>query len=81
MDFDELKYKTDKELRELLFEKRDLVRELSFKASERQLKNPTKIAEAKKTVARILTMLKMRERGEEKQKSITEQQKNTSDKK
>ena len=57
MDFEDLKHKTEEELRELLCEKRENVRELRFKVSERQLKKVGKIKEAKKAVSRILTIL------------------------
>ncbi|MBD3310916.1 MAG: 50S ribosomal protein L29 [Candidatus Magasanikbacteria bacterium] len=80
MEFEDLQYKTEKELRDLLHEKRELVRELYFKASERQLKDPSKIKQAKKTVARILTMLKMRQRGEQKQKKVIETNKENNEK-
>ena len=52
-----MKNKSEKELRELLAEQRDELRELRFKASEKQLKNVQAIPKCRKTVARILTLL------------------------
>ncbi|MBI4427468.1 MAG: 50S ribosomal protein L29 [Candidatus Magasanikbacteria bacterium] len=57
MEFADLKNKSEKELRELLAEKRDELRELRFKAAEKQLKNVQAISKGKKTIARILTLL------------------------
>lgn len=57
MDFADLKNKNSKELQELLAEKRELVRELRFKVSEKQLKDVRELREAKKLIARILTLI------------------------
>ncbi len=72
-----MKYKTEKELRGLLAEKRDLARELRFKASERQLKDASKIKRVRKDVARILTMLEMRKSGHAKQVKVEQEEKIT----
>lgn len=58
MEFSDLKNKSEKELREMLAEKRDELREFRFKASEKQLKNVSAIGKCKKDIARILTILK-----------------------
>ena len=57
MDFADLKNKTEKELKELLMEKRQQVRELRFKVHEKQLKNVREIKKAKAVIARILTLI------------------------
>ncbi|MBI4993096.1 MAG: 50S ribosomal protein L29 [Candidatus Magasanikbacteria bacterium] len=57
MEFADLKNKSEKELRELLAEQRDELRELRFKASEKQLKNVKAIPKCRKAIARILTLL------------------------
>ncbi len=58
MDFTEIKNKSEKELHDLLNEKRSELRELEFKVSERQLKNVRSIRDTKKVIARILTAIK-----------------------
>ena len=45
------------ELQNLLAEKRDELRTLRFKASERQLKEVRRIRSVKQTIAQILTVL------------------------
>jgi large subunit ribosomal protein L29 len=60
MDYTELNNMPEKELRELLAEKRHELRELRFQASERQLKQLHKLNDAKKTIARIETVLSAR---------------------
>jgi ribosomal protein L29 len=57
MDFNEIKNKSEKDLQELLAEKREEWRELKFKSSEGQLKNVRAMRVAKKTIAKILTLL------------------------
>lgn len=61
MDFADLKIKSNKDLQDLLIETREQIRELYFKLSEKQVKNVRAIRELKKTVARILTVLKQKE--------------------
>ncbi len=58
MDLVELKQKPISELSPLLNEQRELLRELEFQAREGQLKQFHKIKLTKKTIARILTLLK-----------------------
>jgi len=57
MKLKELQAKSEKQLRKLLDEKRVEVRDLEFKVSDGQLKNVRALRVAKKTVARILTLL------------------------
>ena len=57
MDITDLKNKTDKDLREILVEKRRTLRELSFQVSEKQLKNVREIRQVRKNIAQILTLL------------------------
>lgn len=54
----ELKQKNKEELAELLKKEQDRVRELRFRVSSRELKTVKDIARAKKTIARIKTILK-----------------------
>ena len=54
----ELKLKSENELQHLLAESREKMREMRFKISQRQLKNIREAREIKKTIARILTLLK-----------------------
>lgn len=61
MDFADLKNKTDKELHELLAEKRHELRELKFKVGEKQLKNVHSISLVRLVIARVLTLLKSRQ--------------------
>jgi ribosomal protein L29 len=58
MDFSDLKIKSQKELREILQEQRSDLRHLRFGAQSRQLKQVSKFSEVKKTIARILTLLR-----------------------
>ena len=58
MELKELKDKTEKELRQLLAESRDKLRDLRFKDANKQLKNVREIRALKKAIARILTLLK-----------------------
>jgi ribosomal protein L29 len=57
MEWEELKNKNSKELKELLFETRNELRNLYFQAHSRQLKQVHKINLAKKTIARISAFL------------------------
>jgi ribosomal protein L29 len=62
MKYAELKEKTDAELKELLATESAALREFRFKIGVGQMKAFHKIAEAKKTVAQIQTILKERAR-------------------
>jgi ribosomal protein L29 len=57
MQWDELQGKTSDELKELLASLRHELRELSFKAHSRQLKQVHQIKEVKQTIARLQTLL------------------------
>ena len=58
MDLVELKQKPISELSTILNEQRAILRELEFQVSEGQLKQINKLKLTKKTIARILTLLK-----------------------
>ena len=58
MEWEELKNKSAKELKELLSETRNALQNLYFQAHGRQLKQVHKINLAKKTIARISMLLK-----------------------
>ena len=53
----ELKLKTEKELKQMLNEFRDKLRDLRFKDANKQLKNIREIRIIKKTIARIFFIL------------------------
>ncbi|MCF7820748.1 MAG: 50S ribosomal protein L29 [Candidatus Pacebacteria bacterium] len=57
MKFKDLKEKNLKELHELLAEKREELRALRFKDSNKQLKNVKEISVTKKDISRILTLI------------------------
>lgn len=57
MDFADLQNKTERELHDLLEEKRDSLRELKFKVQENQLKNVRDVRKTRKSIAQILTLL------------------------
>ncbi len=57
MEFKELKNKTEKELKQILSESRDKLRDLRFKDANKQLKNVREIRVIKKTIAKILTLI------------------------
>ena len=72
MDYKELKNKSLGALEELLAEKRDLVRSLSFQASENQLKKVSSIRDEKKNIARIMTAIKALKKQAKKDNNKTE---------
>lgn len=57
MDFKDLQNKNERDLHELLSEKRNELREMKFKISGKQMKNLSGVKKNKKIVARILTLL------------------------
>jgi len=57
----ELRQKTIKELQELLQEKRKRLSQLEFDLSSKKLKNTREIREVKKDIARVLTILKVKD--------------------
>jgi len=58
MEFKELKAKTEKELKQILNESREKLRDLRFKDANKQLKNVREIRVIKKMIAKILTLIK-----------------------
>ncbi|MBI2459308.1 MAG: 50S ribosomal protein L29 [Parcubacteria group bacterium] len=64
MELNELKSKTEKELRQFLDESRDRLRSLRFKDANKQLKNVREIRVIKKLIARVLTLLKSNQGGD-----------------
>lgn len=58
MKTNELREKSEKELKRLLVFEREKLRDLRFKVSQRQLKNLRAVRSIKRNVARLLTMLK-----------------------
>ncbi|OGZ34182.1 MAG: 50S ribosomal protein L29 [Candidatus Portnoybacteria bacterium RBG_19FT_COMBO_36_7] len=60
MEIKELKIKSDQELELSLREFREKLRRLRFDLAEKKLKNVGEISESRKTIARILTILKQR---------------------
>ncbi len=60
MDYSTLTNKTEKELHDMLAEKREHLRELRHKDSEHQLKKVHTLSEVKRDIARILTALQVR---------------------
>ncbi len=57
MEIADFKQKSVKDLQVLLLEKREVLRELRFKVSEKQLKDVRTIREVKKEIAQILTLI------------------------
>ncbi|MCX6794896.1 MAG: 50S ribosomal protein L29 [Candidatus Falkowbacteria bacterium] len=57
MDFKELQTKSEAELRKILGQNREKLRELRFKDSNKQLKNIREIRTVKEQVAHVLTIL------------------------
>ncbi len=64
----ELKQKSTQALEALLAESRDKLREMRFKVAQRQLKNVREVRRLKREVARILTLLKLKEKERENKK-------------
>lgn len=58
MNIQELRQLAEPELQKLLQETREKLREMRFKSARRELKNVRDVREAKRTIARILTLLK-----------------------
>lgn len=58
MKYKELKEKSPVELKSLLKLSREKLRDLRFRVASKQLKNVREVREEKKTIARILTLLK-----------------------
>jgi ribosomal protein L29 len=58
IEYKELKKKNESELRKLLAETRDKLRDLRFKDANKQVKDIREIRRERKVVAQILTLLK-----------------------
>ncbi len=58
MEYTDIKNKSEKELHDILAEKRVALRALRFKSHDQQLKDVRDIRETRKIIARILTALK-----------------------
>ncbi len=58
MKFKELKLKPPAELKKMLEESREGVRDLRFKMANRKLKDSSEVKKTKVLIARILTLLK-----------------------
>jgi len=59
MTIKELQQLSETEQKRLLQELRDKLRDLRFKAARRELKDVREVRETKKTIARILTLIKV----------------------
>ncbi len=62
MKVKELRRKPKGELKRLLAENREILRKLRFDIANKQLKNVRQLREARKTVAKILTILGQKEK-------------------
>jgi large subunit ribosomal protein L29 len=62
MKINELRNKSDDELKRLLAELRDKLRQLRFDIHLKQSKNVREIRKTKKDIARILTLLNLRKK-------------------
>ncbi len=60
MKVKELRLKSDNELKTLLKESREKLREMRFKVAQRQLKNVRDVRKTKKLIAQVLTILRER---------------------
>lgn len=61
MDIKDLRTKSDTELKEALAEERAKLHGLCIKAHSRQLKQVNQIAAGRKTIARILTIMRQKQ--------------------
>jgi ribosomal protein L29 len=62
MKIKELKLKSENELKTLLNDSREKLREMRFKVAQRQLKNVREVRKTKELVARIMTLMKEKEK-------------------
>lgn len=63
MKYQELKTKSESELKTLLAESREKLRDLSFKVRSNQLKNVREVRSAKKLIAQILYLISLVKKG------------------
>jgi large subunit ribosomal protein L29 len=61
MELKEIRGKSPEELNKILEEQKEELFKLRFQHSIHQLDNPMKLAETKKTIARVLTVLREKE--------------------
>ncbi len=61
MKIKEIRQKSDKELKETLINLKDKLRELRFNLAGGKVKNIKEIHHTKKTIARVLTLIKINE--------------------
>jgi large subunit ribosomal protein L29 len=71
MKIKELRQKTEKELNDLLIENRNKIGQLKFDLSSKKLKNVREIRELRKEIAKILTLLKEKEKNNDIKKEET----------
>ena len=64
MKIKELRQKNKKELNDLLAESRKKVSQLRFDVASKKLKNVSQIKETRKSIARIITLIKGKENDE-----------------
>jgi ribosomal protein L29 len=62
MELKELKNKNEVELKKLLIESRDKLRDLRFKDASKQLKNVREIRKVKRIISRVLTLLNFKKK-------------------
>lgn len=58
MKIQEIRQKSEKELKKLMLSLQDKLRDLRFKTASKQLKNYKEMGQIKKDIARILTVIK-----------------------
>lgn len=64
MKITEIRKKSDKDLHKILQELKEDVRSLRFRVASREVKNHQLLGQARKSIARVLTILKEREHGQ-----------------
>lgn len=60
MELKEIRKKSDEELKKLLAEQREKLREMRFKVASRQYKSVRDVRKTKQLIARVLTIQKQR---------------------
>ena len=76
MQIKELRNKSINELQNLLAEKREALRAMRFKVSQRQLKKVHEIKLVRKDIARILTLINQKRLNEQSSKTETDTKRN-----
>ena len=80
MEFKEFKNKPENELQKLLGESRDKLRDLRFKVASRQLKNVREVRTTKRTIARILSLLRKKSLGNKAESKVAKTQPESAEK-